>query len=264
MRALYILPTVAAMSTGSVGRLTHSEMIAQGEASVAAYDKRIAEVEKELLTAPKARLPVIYQRLEQLNYDRTSTYNGVLHMKEDLRLHPELDDRPELSTEKEAVMGIKETKPARNMNINWKALLEDVDNGMSTKDAAKKYTCAEVTIINKLRTRRRKQREAVEAAAGAGDVTTKNSAEGDKANFSVVTLRPTPSEIRPLVNDLQLYVSSAARLTLETMDSFLQIISSDLNAMSAFDLGVRFGELHSDIGKADVIARSLLDMFPEP
>ncbi len=240
--------------------MTHSEMIAQGEASVAAYDKRIAEVEKELETAPKASMPVIYNRLERLRYDRTITYNGVENMKEDLRLHPELDNRPELNEAKEAAMNTEKVRPARNNNINWPALWADIDGGMSTADAAKKHNCAEVTIINKQRALRRKQKEAAEAAVEAEIAAAKPPAAEPDAETNAppeeAAIILSTAFLLAQLTDIAACIGSA----LYYNSDIISALQNSNDHKACFFLGRQYNHLQSSWDEI----QELLAKFPEP
>ncbi len=124
---------------------SYPEMIAEGKASIAKMDERIESLKDEVKSLPAPLAHEHKRRIAQLEDWRQNSLYGVKGMEEYLAAHPELNEKEEEDP----------VKKGSRAFIDWDALFADVDAGMSQKDAAEKYECAEVTIYNKLRQRSR-------------------------------------------------------------------------------------------------------------
>ncbi len=124
---------------------SYPEMIAEGKASIAKMDERIESLKEEAKSLPAPLAHEHKRRIAQLEDWRQNSLYGVKGMEEYLAAHPELNEKEEEDP----------VKKGSRAFIDWDALFADIDGGMSQKDAAEKYECAEVTIYNKLRQRSR-------------------------------------------------------------------------------------------------------------
>jgi hypothetical protein len=219
---------------------TYPEMIAEAEDSIARIDGRIRELQGEAKKLTGQSKINMNQRIIKLEDGRACTAYALQGMRDYLELHPELSEKEE---------------PVLKRDFEWNDLLKDLDSGMTQNDASTKYKVPVSTIQWHVSKRRREAAKAAEAASPEEAAPT--------VALEPAALETFPPDLKPILNELQRYVSSAARLTLETIEGFSQYVTVTANGKAMFDLGMRCGELHSDIGRADCLVRSILEMFPE-